>query len=325
MKSSYLKNDINYGDLIKALTHTINPKKIVEFGVLDGFSLKIFAEKFPEANIEAYDIFDEFNGNSAKPDIIKLFENYKNVSISYGDFYKKNKEIENESIDILHIDIANNGDTYKFTIDNYLKKVKQNGILILEGGSEERDNIEWMVKYNKSKIGAFLIKLKNRIDLNIETLGSMPSITFISRDKNLRFGELSKEDFDKGFFELVNHFTRNLLKDSKQKAIENINLFNNESIKTIVVEYKGKIIASGKLILETKIHNNLKKVGHIEDVIVDELYRKNGIGKLLIDKLIEISVKNNCYKTILECSEDLIYFYEKNNFKRKGIEMCIYH
>ena len=44
MKSSYNNNDINYGDIIKTILFNRNPQKIVEFGILDGFSLKIFAD-----------------------------------------------------------------------------------------------------------------------------------------------------------------------------------------------------------------------------------------------------------------------------------------
>ncbi len=324
MKSSYFNNDINYGDIIKSNLFGKNPLKIVEFGILDGFSLKIFADTFPKAKIKAFDIFDEFNGNAAKKEVIQeMFKDYKNVSVEYGDFYKKYEDLS--SIDILHIDIANNGDVYKFVIENYLPLLSKDGIIILEGGSAERDNIEWMIKYNKPKINLYLEELNKRLDLNVIVIGKVPSITFIKRNENFSIHELSKKDFSNGFFELVNYFTKNLNSDSYELALNNINLFNNENCKTLVVELDRKIIATGKILMETKVHNNLRKVGHIEDVIVDEKYRNTGIGTILLNKLIEIGESNNCYKTILECGSDVIPFYEKFGFKVKGTEMCLYY
>ena len=85
---------------------------------------------------------------------------------------------KDNSIDILHIDIANNGDVYKFTIEYYLKKVSNGGLLILEGGSKERDQVEWMKKYSKPSIKKYLDTLK---DLQVLTIGAVPSITVIKK------------------------------------------------------------------------------------------------------------------------------------------------
>jgi len=66
MNSSYKNKDLDYGDLIKAITMSINPKKIIEIGILDGYSLTHFVNSTNERTIiKAYDIFDEFNGNHA--------------------------------------------------------------------------------------------------------------------------------------------------------------------------------------------------------------------------------------------------------------------
>ena len=177
MKSSYLQK-LDYSDVIKTICFMVNPKKIIEIGILDGYSLDTFVKNTKsDCKIEAYDIFEEFNGNSAKRDIIKKFSEHDNILIDYGNFYEKYKNIENDSIDILHIDIANNGNVYKFTIENYMSKLSKNGILILEGGSNERDDVEWMIKYKKVKINPYLESIKNKY--NFITIGKLPSITII--------------------------------------------------------------------------------------------------------------------------------------------------
>ena len=51
--------------------------------------------------------------------------------------------------------------------------------MILEGGSEERDNVEWMNKYNKPKIQPVLKKYDN--DVIITVLNDYPSLTLIKK------------------------------------------------------------------------------------------------------------------------------------------------
>lgn len=178
MNSSYL-NSLNYKDVFETILYFNKPKNLLEIGILDGFSLEIFAKHNDKTKIQAYDIFEDFNGNHAKKEkLLTYFKHYKNVSIDYGDFYNLSNTI-NSKFDIIHIDIANNGDVYEYAIEHYLSKLNDNGILLMEGGSKERDQIEWMKKYNKPLIHPVLCKYKN--DYNILTIGTVPSITLIQK------------------------------------------------------------------------------------------------------------------------------------------------
>ena len=178
MNSSY-KNTVNYSELFSVMTFIKNPKKIVEIGILDGFSLSQFVDSSSKTtNIYAYDIFEKFNGNHAVKDTILSKFNQDNVHIEEKDFFDIYKDHEDNSIDILHVDVANNGDIYEFIFNNYIQKIAKGGIIILEGGSEERDNVAWMNQYNKPKIIPVINKYKNRY--NIKTVQSFPSITIIN-------------------------------------------------------------------------------------------------------------------------------------------------
>ena len=99
-------------------------------------------------------------------------------------------------------------------------------------------------------------------------------------------------------------------------------LSNNHVI--IVIEEDEKIIATATLIIENKIIHNMGKVGHIEDVVTDKNIRGKGLGKMLINELIKISEKENCYKIILDCNEDNVKFYEKTGFFVKELQMSKY-
>ena len=66
------------------------------------------------------------------------------------------------------------------------------------------------------------------------------------------------------------------------------------------------------------------KVGHIEDVVIDEKYKGNGLGKDIVFYATSIAKKNGCYKVILDCSDDNIGFYIKSGYIKKGNQMALY-
>lgn len=180
MSSSYSHTTLSYGDLFKSLAWQMRPTCIVEFGILNGYSLEHFRQGCsPETRIYAYDIFERFIGNSANRTIIDRFKDYPNIQIEEGDYYKKHTEIPDGSIDILHIDIANDGDVYEFAIQQYLRKLTPSGIMILEGGSVERDNVGWMIKYGKRPISPVLDKYRDSLDITV--FQGFPSVSIIRR------------------------------------------------------------------------------------------------------------------------------------------------
>lgn len=180
MRTSY-NNTINYLDLLKVITVLEDPRVIVEFGILDGASLEVFADN-STASIQAYDIFDDFNGNHAKLEqTLTKFKDASNVIIGHGDFYNMHTEFENGSIDLLHIDIANNGDIFCYAIEHYLEKVSAGGLLLLEGGSSQRDQVEWMIKFNKKPIYPYGDNIKAYKHIEVLTVGAIPSVTLIRK------------------------------------------------------------------------------------------------------------------------------------------------
>ncbi len=177
--SSYEANDFakDFAEIIQS----IKPNNIVELGIGNGYSLKCFVENSTtECRIQAYDLFDDFPFNRADEQIIKtMFKDNTNVEIAKADFFTFYSNLEDNSIDILHIDVANNGDVYEFAIENYMDKVQEGGVMMLEGGSEERDNVEWMIKHNKRKINPYLKIISKLYDVKI--IDKFPSVTIIKK------------------------------------------------------------------------------------------------------------------------------------------------
>ena len=66
-------------------------------------------------------------------------------------------------------------------------------------------------------------------------------------------------------------------------------------------------------------------VGHIEDVVVRKDYEGKGIGIKLVTSMLERAKEKNCYKTILDCKDDVKQFYERIGFKRESNGMRYDH
>ena len=138
--------------------------------------------------------------------------------------------------------------------------------------------------------------------------------------KDFIFRNIEYDDFDKGYIELMLEFTNYNYPITKEKFINFIDTQQNYKIIVIYSEIEKRIIGAGTIIIIHKIHNN--SIGQIEDVIISEKHRKNGFGKQIIEKLVDIG-KNEykCYKIILNCLEKNIKFYENCGFINVGLEM----
>lgn len=79
------------------------------------------------------------------------------------------------------------------------------------------------------------------------------------------------------------------------------------------------LVASGKLLVEQKLYRG---VGHIEDIVVKQSYRGQGVGKYLVNWLRNLSHESfDCYKTVLSCKQELHDFYTNAGFTYEGVSM----
>lgn len=73
-----------------------------------------------------------------------------------------------------------------------------------------------------------------------------------------------------------------------------------------------QIIGTATLVCEKKFIRQLATRGRIEDVVVDNRYRGQQLGKLLVELLTKLARdKCDCYKISLECNDDLVKFYQQ--------------
>ena len=137
--------------------------------------------------------------------------------------------------------------------------------------------------------------------------------------------EIEEDDLENGFLETLD-FLRNASDLDKNKANEILKKIkqNPNHIIYVAIDNK-KIVGSTTLLIEQKFIHDGGLVGHIEDVVVRKDYEGKGIGIKLVMSMLERAKEKNCYKTILDCKDDVKQFYEKIGFKRESNGMRYNH
>ncbi|KAI9021507.1 acyl-CoA N-acyltransferase [Phycomyces nitens] len=92
----------------------------------------------------------------------------------------------------------------------------------------------------------------------------------------------------------------------------------------IVIEDKGRIVACATLIIEYKLLHGCGKTGHIEDVVVHDSQRGKRLGQRLIEQINHMAKSLGCYKSILNCNQHNVPFYEKCNLNLANVQMAHY-
>ncbi|KAK0475861.1 acyl-CoA N-acyltransferase [Armillaria novae-zelandiae] len=92
----------------------------------------------------------------------------------------------------------------------------------------------------------------------------------------------------------------------------------------IIDKASDRIVSVGCVFIERKFLRGLGSVGHIEDIAVDKNQQGKKLGLRIIQALTYISENSGCYKTILNCSDANIPFYQKCGYVKKENEMAKY-
>lgn len=94
---------------------------------------------------------------------------------------------------------------------------------------------------------------------------------------------------------------------------------NQKNICAYVAITDSKVIAFGSIHIYMRVRGG--KTAVIEDMIVAPLMRGKGIGRKLLDVLIEESRTRGCFKISLEASSHAESFYQYAGFKISGRNM----
>jgi len=161
--SSYKDNGYSY--FFYGLIRALKPALCVEIGVLQGFSLLTIASAIRDNGrglVEGFDLFEDYPYRHDKYDAVSERIN----SLGLGDWAKMHRadalDVSNRygKVDVLHVDISNTGDIYRALFKSWHNKVKM--AIIFEGGSAERDRVQWMQDNKKPLITEAIRELRGQ-------------------------------------------------------------------------------------------------------------------------------------------------------------------
>ena len=137
--------------------------------------------------------------------------------------------------------------------------------------------------------------------------------------------KIIESDLENGFLESLDDLKQasDLDLNTAKKIIKKI--LDDENHIIHVAEMNGMIVGSTTLLIEQKFIHKGGLVGHIEDVVVKKEFEGQGIGMRLVKSLLDVAKQKKCYKTILNCKDDLRPFYIKMGFNQATNEMRFDH
>ncbi|KAL0240826.1 hypothetical protein GEMRC1_006062 [Eukaryota sp. GEM-RC1] len=171
---------------------------------------------------------------------------------------------------------------------------------------------------NDQNPATFLKKHENyTVYVDIGAAKLLPCRKIINHDR-LKIRRLERDDYYRGFLDIlsqltsVGEITYEKFTNRLTELSEDYHIYVAEDIDS------GKVIATAALLVEKKFIHQCQNVGHIEDVVVHSLYRRQNLGRTLVRHLSSIAKTANCYKVILDCEDKNIEFYQKCGYKIKG-------
>jgi len=141
----------------------------------------------------------------------------------------------------------------------------------------------------------------------------------------VKIRQIQETDLFQGFLESLDSLRKTSdLEENKAKGIfEKIKSNPNHIIFVAVLD--DRIVGSTTIFIEPKFIHDGGLVGHIEDVVVSKEQQGKGIGEKLILASLDYAKNCGCYKTILDCTDDIKPFYEKIGFKKHSNAMRFDH
>jgi len=118
---------------------------------------------------------------------------------------------------------------------------------------------------------------------------------------------------------LINQLTKNIVQP--ELLIERItNLADGKNWQYFVVTEEEKIVGFGGLAWYSIPSKG--KIGWVEEIVVDESERGKGIGKFLMDRILEFGKEQNLVRLELTvCNSIAKHLYEKLGFETKPVEV----
>lgn len=167
--SSYAINGL--GRSLYNIVLKIQPLESVEFGSLHGYSaicIGLALKTLGRGRLTCYDLWDKYEFKHGHIDdvkcLIKKYDLEDFIDLKFGNLLNDNWE--KLDFDFCHIDISNDGDKILKISSLFSKKIKKGVPILFEGGTLERDQVDWMKKYNKVPITSLKTQISYEVLVN---------------------------------------------------------------------------------------------------------------------------------------------------------------
>jgi len=157
-------------------------------------------------------------------------------------------------------------------------------------------------------------------DVDLETCSATfnPKITMENPGEGLKVRPLSRQDYDRGFLQLLGELTSvgDISRDAWDTRFDLMKNGNQTYFITVVEDTAlNKIIGATTLVVEKKFIHECGSVGRVEDVVVSNEYRGRQLGKLVVGVMQPLAKKLGCYKVTLNCTDGMVKYYSGLGYK----------
>lgn len=131
--------------------------------------------------------------------------------------------------------------------------------------------------------------------------------------KKLTIREIKVEDIDKKYLETLDSLKPGTSAQVDKHAAKKrcLEILESKRFKIFVALLNSEVVSTVALTLEPKFINNLGTAGHIEDVATRNGFKSQGISSMVMIHAFKYAESVGCYKTILNCEEKVISYYQK--------------
>jgi hypothetical protein len=177
----------NYWKIFYLIGKYCDVSSICELGILNGYSLLAMGmgtqDRKDKKNIHiyGYDLFDDYPYKSSSRMDVELL--IQKAALTNVELFQKSVMDTNYNVtipktaDIYIVDLSNCGDVVASTLLQInWKKTK---MVVFEGGSKSRDNVDWMEKFKRKHMNPIFNHIKE--SFNVVIFDDYPSLTIVTK------------------------------------------------------------------------------------------------------------------------------------------------
>lgn len=194
VSQAYKESDLGW--LLYHLVSSRTPTTCLELGTYAGYTTLFIAAAIAQYNtvyedegyLDCFDLWEQYQYNHVNRGV--ALQNIKDAGLlDYVSMTQKDAlevpdiiEMWGDRVDFIYVDLSNDGDTYRWAANEFYDLLWPGAIIVLEGGVPERDQVSWMLDYNKRPIVPTLEEIQETGKYDIcQVMGKFPGLTVMTR------------------------------------------------------------------------------------------------------------------------------------------------